>query len=164
MVPAGVACTGERGAPEWELESATASSGSSSGTASSGTGGSGGSSSGTGGSGGSSSGTGGSGGTAATCDGTNDCGGCVSCAVDGPCATLWTDCQANVDCRDEALCQQECAVQAVGDVTVFNTCVANTCVVPAGFDQLWPCFCTQTCAADCTASADFHCVTYMPAW
>jgi hypothetical protein len=90
-------------------------------------------------------GAGGSATTTVACDGQNECSTCTTCAINGPCATLYSACQQDSDCESidqcfftcgsDPTCQQECLddnPDGVADYQAITTCID----------------CTQ-CAKDC---------------
>jgi hypothetical protein len=78
-------------------------------------------------------------------------GGCVTCALDGPCSSLWNACSANPACLSldscwggcaggDTTCQQGCAAQNPAGVSDYQA--VNTCVYCRQ--------CSTICAGQCT--------------
>lgn len=87
----------------------------------------------------------GSDGGAKLCDGRNDCNSCASCALNGPCASLFNQCMADADCTGVDQCVGLCGT----DAACKDQCYANN---PAGaglYGEVTGCLYCDQCPSDC---------------
>ncbi|MFO0586534.1 MAG: hypothetical protein U0441_03310 [Polyangiaceae bacterium] len=100
--------------------------------------------------GGTSTATGGAGGgLPATCDAIGVCGntggGCVGCAVAGPCADAYSACFASDDCVK----YQECVTPCAADAACEAACELQTPAGKAPYDAFAQCVLCDQCPASC---------------
>ena len=96
-----------------------------------------------------------SGGTTTTPDAGNcaagnaDCAECQSCAVKGPCETLYSACESDQDCAAIDGCAGGCS----GDATCIQTCYASNPNGQAAYQAAGNCiYCEQcTCTGLCSS-------------
>jgi hypothetical protein len=82
----------------------------------------------------------------AECPQTTTCEDCASCALNGPCESVWATCHADPDCSSIDGCVGGCG----GDATCQQACYANNPNGVSDYQAAWKCtYCTQ-CPTVCT--------------
>jgi hypothetical protein len=103
-----------------------------------------------GGAGAGSTGTGGGGGDTGVCKTTATCADCTTCALNGPCASLYSSCEADPACSGLDQCFGLCA----GDPTCKSDCLASNPDGASAYSTLLKCVncdqCSSQCAGQCS--------------